>query len=303
MKSRKVAAFALLACAAALCAACGKKSPEGIKWLTSMEEGKSEASAQKKHLAVYYSADWSKMSEQFEYDVLDNEQVQKKLAEFVAVHIDADVDEETPKTYGVSAFPTTIFYTPTGEEVTRLVGAVEAKKFLALLDDILAGKVETLRELLAREEANPDDLNLAYKVGTMYVETGRSDKARSRFEKIVAQDPDNKTGHLPDALMQLGFISLTAQQAEDALKLFNRVIAEYPDSPEARKCGVYVGDAQHLLNNVDEAVAAYRNVVEKYPDTPEAEEAQKKLGQLTMFEETVEAFTQGPGTAGTAEKK
>jgi TolA-binding protein len=303
MKSGAITAVVLLACAAVLCAGCGKKETEGVKWLTSMEEGKAEASAQKKHLVVYYSADWSKMSEQFEYDVLDNEEVRKKLAGFVAVHVDADVDEETPKNYGVNAFPTTIFYTPAGEEVTRVVGAVEAKKFLALLDDISAGKVETLKEFLAREEANPDDLNLAYEVGTMYVETGRSDKARSRFEKIVAQDPENETGHLPDALMQLGFIDLTAQQAEEALTLFNRVIEEYPDSPEARKCAVYVGDANHLLDNVDEAVAAYRKVVETYPDTPEAEEAQKKLSQLTMFEETVEAFTQGPGTAGAAEKK
>lgn len=303
MRSKIATAVVLLACAAVLCAGCGKKKTEGVKWLTSMEEGKSEASAGEKHLVVYYSADWSKMSEQFEDDVLDNEEVQIKLADFVAVHVDADVDEETPKTYGVNAFPTTIFYTPGGEEVTRLVGAVEAKKFLALLDDILAGKVETLKEFLAREEANPDDLDLAYEVGTMYVETGRADKARSRFEKIVAQDPENETGHRPSALMQLGFIDLTAQQAEDAIILFNLVIGEYPDSPEARKCLLYVGDANHLLDNVDGAVAVYREVVETYPDTPEAEEAQKKLGQLTMFEDTVEAFTQGPETAEAGETK
>jgi TolA-binding protein len=179
----------------------------------------------------------------------------------------------------------------------------EAKKFLSLLDDILAGKVETLKELLAREEAGPEDLDLAYEVGTMYVETGRADKARSRFEKIVAQDPENKTGHLPSTLMQLGFIHLTAQQAEEAITLFNRVTEEYPDSPEARKCAVYVGDANHLLDNVDGAVAAYRHVIATYPGTPEAEEAQKKLSQLTMFEETVEAFTQGPETAEAGETK
>jgi len=212
MKSGTITAIVLLACAALLCAGCGKKDAGAVKWLTSMEDGKSTASAEEKHLVVYYSADWSKMSEQFEDDVLDNEEVRKKLVEFVAVHVDADVDEETPKSYGVNAFPTTIFYTPEGEEVTRVVGVVEAKKFLGLLDDVLAGRVETLKELLAREEANPEDLELAYEVGTMYVETGRADKARSRFEKIVAQDPENKTGHRPSALMQLGFIDLTAQQ-------------------------------------------------------------------------------------------
>jgi thioredoxin-like negative regulator of GroEL len=304
MKWRIPIIVAFLACAPAFYVGCAKKEPAGVKWLTSMEEGKSKASAESKHLAVYYSADWSKMSEQFEDEVLDNEEVQKKLAAFVAVHVDADVDEETPQEYGVNAFPTTIFYTPDGEEVTRLVGAVEAEKFRALLDDILAGRVETLKELLAREEANPDDLNLAYEVGTMYVETGRPEKARPRLEKVVAQDPDNKTGGLPGALMQLGFIALTAQNAEEAIPRFNRVIDEFPDSPEARKCLVYVGDAYRLLDNVDEAAAAYRKVVETYPDTPEGAEAQKKLSQLTMFEETVEAFTQGPeATAETAGPK
>ncbi|HUU57560.1 MAG TPA: tetratricopeptide repeat protein [bacterium] len=303
MKSRIMTAVALLACATVGCVGCGKKAKEGVKWLTSMEEGKAEASAEGKHLVVYYSADWSKMSEQFEDDVLDNAEVQKKLAGLVAVHIDADVDEETPKNYGVNAYPTTIFYTPEGEEVTRAVGAVEAEKFLSLVDDILAGRVETLKELLAREGANPDDLDLAYEVGTMYVETGRVEKARSRFEKIVAQDPENETGHLPGALMQLGFIELMAQQAEEAITVFNRVIEEYPDSAEARKCLLYVGDANHLRDDVDEAVAVYRKVVETYPDTPEAAEAQKKISKLTMFEETVEAFTQGPETAEAGETK
>jgi thioredoxin-like negative regulator of GroEL len=300
MKSTTLAAVALLMCAAVACIGCGKKAKAGVEWLSSMEEGKTKASAEGKHLVVYYSADWSKMSEQFEYEVLDNAEVQKKLAGLVAVHIDADVDEETPKIYGVNAYPTTIFYTPAGEEVTRVVGAVEADKFLTFIDDVVAGRVETLKEVLAREEARPDDLDLAYQVGTMYVETGRAEKARPRFEKIVGRDPENKSGHVPDALMQLGFIQLTAQQAEDAIKTFDRVIAEYPDSPQARKCLVYVGDANQLLDNVDGAVAAYRKVVDGYPDTPEAAEAQKKIGKLTMFKETVEAFTQGPETGAAA---
>jgi hypothetical protein len=61
-----------------------------------------------------------------------------------------------------------------------------------------------------------------------------------------------------------------------------------------------VGDANQLLDNVDGAVAAYRKVVDGYPDTPEAAEAQKKIGKLTMFKETVEAFTQGPETGAAA---
>lgn len=285
---------AVLLCGAVLSVGCGKKGAEGIKWLTSMEEGKDRASAAGKNLVVYYSADWSKMSEQFEFDVLENAEVQKKLAAFVAVHIDSDVDEDTPKTYAVGAFPTTIFYTPAGEEITRVVGAVTAGEFLKLVDDVAAGRVETVRELLAREEANPNDLTLAYKIGTMYVETGRYEKARTRFEKVANRDPENKTGLAPGASMQMGFVDLMAQRADDAIAAFKGVIEKYPQAPETRKCYVYLGDAYQLQDNVDEAAAAYRKVVTDYPNTPEADEAQKKLGRLTMFEDTVEAFTQGP---------
>jgi len=293
----RVAAAALV-CAAAFLTACAKKVGDGVKWHTAMEEGKEIASAEHKTLIVYYSADWSKMSEAFEDDVLANAEVEKKLADLVAVHIDSDVDEETPKAYAVTAYPTTIFYTPQGEEITRVVGLVSVKKFIRLLDDVAAGRVETLNELLAREEANPDDLELAYEVGTMYVETGRPEKALSRFDKILTEDAANESGLRPGALMNRGFIALLAQQPEPALAYFEEVLENYATAPEAKKCYLYRGDAYHLLDNVDEAVASYKTVVERYPDTSEAEEAQAKLTKLTMFEETVEAFTQGPETAG-----
>ncbi|MGD8717816.1 MAG: thioredoxin family protein [Candidatus Zixiibacteriota bacterium] len=298
MKKISVIISAILVATALLFWGCGTTDQPTVKWLSSMEEGKEKATSEKKHLLVYYSADWSKMSERFEDDVLDDATVEEKLAaDFIAVHIDSDVDEETPVAYNVNAFPTTIFYTPTGEEVTRVVGAVPAEEFAKLVDDIVAGKVETLVQLLAREEANPDDLKLAYEIGTMYVETGRPEKARSRFDKVIAGDAENGTGLVPGALLQRGFIDLMAPNAEGAIPAFNEVIEKYPDSPEAVKCYLYLGDADHLLDDVEGAVEAYRHVVEAYPDSPEAEEAQRKLTKLTMFEDTVEAFAQGPETA------
>ncbi len=294
MTSLRISVVVAAVCIAALLPACAKKGEKSVGWLTTMDEGKERAASEGKTLVVYYSADWSKMSEQFEIDVLENQEVKKKLADLVAVHIDSDVDEETPKAYAVGAYPTTIFYTPKGEEITRVVGLVTAEEFLKLLGDIAAGRVETVRELLAREEANPNDLKLANEVGTMYVETGRYEKARTRFEKIVAQDPENETGLVPGALTQIGFIDLTAQKAKEAATTFEEVVKKYPQAPEIPKCYVYLGDAHQLMDNVDGAIAAYRKVVTDYPDTPEAKEAQTKLGKLTMFEETVEAFTQGP---------
>ena len=78
------------------------------------------------------------------------------------------------------------------------------------------------------------------------------------------------------------------------MAIFAEVVEKYPDAPETPKCYVYMGDAYQLLDNAENAAEAYRKVVADYAGTPEADEAQTKLGKLTMFEDTVEAFTQGP---------
>ncbi len=300
MRSRTTTLTVALLCAFVAGASCAKKKSAAVEWLTTMDEGKARAVKEEKNLMVYYGAGWSKLADQFEDDVLANPDVQKRLLDFVTVRINADADEDTPKTYNVGAFPTTIFYTPRGEEVKRLVGAVPAADFVKLLADVQAGKIETVDHLLAREKANPGDLKLAYDIGGMYVETGRPEKARPRFEKILTQDPDNKTGLLPGALTHLGFMDLANENLDGATANFAAVLEKYPGAPEAAKCQLYLGDVAQLRDAPDEAAAAYNVVVAKYPGTPEAAEAQTKLTKLTMFEDTVKSFT---GKEGTAEGK
>ncbi|MCP4231123.1 MAG: co-chaperone YbbN, partial [bacterium] len=162
------------------------KTVTGIKWAENIEAGKEQARADEKPLMVYYSADWDELSEKFEEDVLANSEVKAAVDKIVAVHLDSDVDEETAKEYGVSAFPTVIFYTHKGDEVKRVVGYVEADEFLQTLNDVIDGKLETFKELLAREEDNPEDLQLRFEVAEYYLESTRIEKAASRFRSIIA---------------------------------------------------------------------------------------------------------------------
>jgi TolA-binding protein len=262
-----------------------------------MDEGQARAVETKKPLLVYYTADWSKTAGQFEDQVLTDAGVKAKLTGFVTVKIDADADATTPAQYNVGAFPTTIFYDAGGTEVKRLVGVVTPADFLKIMDDVLQGRVPMETDLLAREAKNPEDLRLVYDVATYYVTNGHPEKAKPRLEKVLNQDPANKTGCVPGALMQLGFIELAAQQPEAALEKFNAVLETYPTAPEAAKCQLYVGDAYQLMDETDEAVAAYEKTTKGYPGTPEAEEAATKLGRLTGLERTVEAFTSRGGSA------
>jgi len=294
---RPLGAVVALAACVALAGGCAKKAAPGPEWLTSMDEGKTRAVETKKPLLVYYTADWSKPAGQFEDQVLADAGVKAKLLSFVTVKIDADADATTPAQYNVAAYPTTIFYNAGGTEVKRLVGVVTPSDFVKIMDDVLQGRIDTETDLLAREAKNPEDIRLVYDVATYYVTNGHPEKAKERLEKVVSRDPANKSGCVPGALMQLGFIELAAQQPETALEKFNAVLETYPTAPEGAKCQLYVGDAYQLMDETDEAIAAYEKATKEYPGTPEAEEAATKLGRLTGLEKTVEAFTSRGGTA------
>lgn len=279
-----------------------KKQPSGPTWLKTMEEGKKEATKEKKPLLVYYSADGVEPCEEFETTVLGDPGVQAKMEGYVLVKIDSDVDEETPGRYGVKIYPTTIFYTAQGEEVKRVVGNVPPPQFGQLLEDIRNGKVEPVAALLRREETNPNDVKLAYEVGTMYVETGRPEKAVERFKRVLAQDPSNASGLLPGATLQLGFADMMVQNYDEAAQYFETVVKTYPTSPEAPKAALYLGDLEQLKGDPEAAVAAYGRLLETYPNAPEAKEAEAKIGKLSMFEDTVKTFTEGKPPRGEGKK-
>jgi tetratricopeptide (TPR) repeat protein len=283
------AAAAFVMIAAAL-GGCAKKGPESITWLDNMDDGKKAATEGKKPLLAYYGSDESRAAGDFEDTVFSDAAVITKLKAFVTVKIDADVDTETPKAYNVVAYPTTIIYYANGDEVTRLTGKITTDAFLKLLADVQAGTIETLKQKETRFAKTPDDLALANELATIYVNNNHPEKAKPLLEKIAAADPENKTGFVPGAMMQLGFIDLTSQQYDAALATFGGVVQKFPAAPESRKCEVYMGDCYQLMGQDEEAVAAYKAVVAKYPNTPEATDANVKVGRLTGLEETVKAF-------------
>ncbi len=273
----------------ALSVGCAKESFSS-KWLKTMEEGKDAATEKDQSLLVYYSADWNELSEEFEDTVLTDPDVRTELDGFVIVHIDSDVDADTPASYGVSAYPTCIFYRSDGEEITRVIGLVTADEFAKTLKLVKSGDLETFREFLAREEDAPGDMDLAMEIGNAYIDRTNVPEARKRYDKILRNDPDNETGLVPSALLQLGFCDLMSNDPSGAIDRFEQVRAGHPDTDEARKALLYVGDCYRVMDDLDGALETYEQVVAEYPGTEEAETAEDNIGQMTAFEETVDSL-------------
>jgi TolA-binding protein len=273
----------------ALSVGCAKESFSG-KWLKTMEEGKTAATEKDQPLLVYYSADWNKLSEEFEDTVLTDPDVRTELDGFVMVHIDSDVDADTPASYGVSAYPTCIFYRSDGEEIERVTGLVAADEFAEKLKLVKSGDLETFREFLAREEDAPGDMDLAMEIGNEYLNRTNVPEARKRYEKVIRNDPDNETGLVPSALIQLGFCDLMSNDPNGAMDRFEQVRTDHPDADEARKALLYIGDCYRVMDDRDGALETYEQVVAEYPGTEEAETAEDKIAHMTAFEETVDSL-------------
>jgi len=275
--------------ALALSVGCEKESFSS-KWLKTMEEGKDAATEKNQPLLVYYSADWNELSEEFEDTVLTDPDVRTELDGFVMVHVDSDADADTPASYGVSAYPTCIFYRSDGEEITRVIGLVPAGEFAETLKLVKSGDLETFRDFLAREEAAPGDMDLAMEVGNAYLDRTNVPEARKRYDKILRNDPENETGLVPSALLQLGFCDLMSNDPNGAIDRFERVRAEHPDADEARKALLYIGDCYRVMDDLDGALETYEQVLAEYPGTEEAEAAEDNIAQMTALEETIDSL-------------
>lgn len=273
----------------ALLSGCAK-TVTGIGWVEDIEAGKEQAQAEEKPLMVYYSADWDELSEKFEKDVLANSEVKSTIEKIVAVHLDSDVDDDIAKEYGVSAFPTVIFYTHEGDEVKRVVGYVEADEFLITLNDVIGEKLETFKEMLAREEENPNDLQLRYEVAEYYLESTRIEKATTRFRSISTDDPENASGLVPSSMIYLGFCSMINNDPEGAIAIFEDIIEKYPAGEEERKANLYIGDCYRIMDEIDKALEQYKLVATAYPDTEEGEIADQNVAEMEAFEKTIDSL-------------
>jgi len=123
--------------------------------------------------------------------------------------------------YPVTGLPCTIFITPDGKEVDRVVGYPSQAEFLQdampLKEgyDPLPGMEETL-------QAHPDSLPLMNPILERYLNRQRESDAKALLPRVLQLDPENRAGQSERALMLLAryamFVSSDMQQTMDYWK-------------------------------------------------------------------------------------
>jgi tetratricopeptide (TPR) repeat protein len=140
---------------------------------------------------------------------------------------------------------------------------------------------------LAREEfpAEPADLPVSAAVDERVPPQGReAPDAESRYETLLAQDPDN-----PSALHQLSLLRLRRGAFADAVPLIERLIERHPKFSDAHN---NLGVALQRLKRPADAAQQFERAIELEPNRPEAHynlgQTRQSLGRAAEARECYE---------------
>ncbi len=225
----------------------------------SLEQALARARLEHRQVIVDLYADWCGPCREMDERVWSRSDVGEAVARsWLPLRFDGEAGEgkEIHDRYHVVGFPTLLVLAPDGAEIDRVMGFVEARELLATLAAFRAGR-GTLAALEKRAAAaHGSDPVLVAELARRHALRGDG-RAPSEVEQVVAADPDNRAGRAAPALLVLGKYYHLRGRAEfaEAARLFERLVASFPRSPEAGEAPYHLAIAQHGLGDDARALA------------------------------------------------
>ena len=108
----------------------------------------------------------------------------------------------------------------------------------------------------------------------------RYDKAMAAFRDFIKKYPDGRYAHI--AQYWLGEAGYAQSQFAVAIKDYQVLLDNYPNSPKRAQAMLKVGYSHYKLKNIKAAQNSFNKVLKTYPGTTEAGQAQKMLKEIKI---------------------
>lgn len=231
-------------------------------------EAFAKARATGKPLLIDFYGIWCPPCNELKEGVFSKPSFQENAKAFVQLKLDADspISEALSQRYGIQGFPTVIFASSHGDEISRVVGFRPMDQFLAEMKGALSRSDQTFAVLKAK--AKKGDREAMDRVGLIYLDRGEYDHAYHYLK-------DTKTEREKMLSAEAGIYNQKAKTGDKKAKtkeltLLRQAIEEFPDSPDSISRREDLAQALDEDKKVDEAkkvrldlVAAAKRILAK----------------------------------------
>lgn len=233
-----------------------RSQPKKIDWVTDAKIAFEKAEESERPVLTFLFTDWCTYCRQMDESTFTDTKVLSQLAdEFVWLRLNPEKSEQGAllrQRFGVSGYPTILFFNPEGQELDRLQGFLPPEHFVEAVNGAIssADSLPVLREEL---EENPEDPSIHYRIGEKLMGQRKYSRAALFFEKAVEFDPENQTGNLPASLYYLAEAQMYLGEKEHAVDTLEELRRSFPESDYAAEADLM--EAEILLSQGERSKA------------------------------------------------
>ena len=182
-----------------------------------------QAARENKPLMIDFFGIWCPPCNMLDQEVFSSKEFRAATSNFVKLKLDADSEYSwaLKEKYKVGGYPTVIFTSSNGEELSRIVGFRPKADFVAEVKSAWESRNEPFIVLKAR--ADKGDSKAAKRIGLIHLERKEYDKA----VEYLSKSPDARDDLLNAKL------ALVDENENEKIALLEAAIAELPKSPQS----------------------------------------------------------------------
>lgn len=195
--------------------------------------------------------------------------------------LNSEVDTTSASLYHVHYLPTICVLKEDGSEIDRLVGYCRAPEYMQQVEDYLAGR-NTLASMLVEEPAKAESADFVYRLGEKLSYHGLFDEGSKRYLRVVSLDPENKTGHVDDALYSLARMSRRAKDFVQARTYAQTILDRYSSGDMMKPAFLEVGIDLKKAGSLPEARKVFLDYAKRFPGDEDAPYAREQADTIAV---------------------